>query len=41
MRKFNTASPCFPEEHYILPTLVREANEKGDMFALYCPLETL
>ena len=33
MRKFNTTGPCFPDEHYMLP--------KGDMFAIYCTLETL
>ena len=71
---FNTAGPCIPAEHYMLPALdrlpeirrlvarrqyfvihaprqtgkttaiqalVREINDKGDIVALYCTLETL
>ena len=73
-RYFNTAGPCIPAKHYMLPALdrlpdirrldsmeryfvihaprqtgkttavkalAREINEKGDMVALYCTLETL
>ena len=73
-RYFNTAGPCIPAKHYMLPALdrlpgirrlvnmeryfvihaprqtgkttavkalVREINEKDDMVALYCSLETL
>ncbi|MCP4696983.1 MAG: ATP-binding protein [Gammaproteobacteria bacterium] len=71
---FNIAGPCFPAEHYMLPTqercaglidlieqsqyfvihaarqsgkttllleLIRQLNEAGDYYALYCSLETV
>ncbi len=73
-RYFNTAGPCIPAKHYMLPALdrlpeirrlvnmeryfvihaprqtgkttavkalAREINEKGDMVAVYCTLETM
>ena len=73
-RYFNTAGPCIPAKHYMLPALdrlpgirrlvnmeryfvihaprqtgkttamkalAREINEKGDMVAIYCTLETM
>ncbi len=45
MRRFNTAGPCEPSRHYMIPPLSRlpeafDLVDQGDYFALHAPRQT-
>ena len=45
MRRFNTAGPCEPSRHYMIPPLSRlpegfDLVDRGDYFALHAPRQT-